>query len=153
LSVDEKSLVELPHKILNEAQQVGVNLKDSDTSGIFFHVDQKTIYSKVGLAFEDQVEMMDTKDALEKYHWLRERMWKLVDKEKDQYTHEVAENWSGGYFIHIKPGAKVTFPLQSCLMITAEDSRQRVHNIIVASEGSESHILTTCAQHHEAIFG
>jgi Fe-S cluster assembly scaffold protein SufB len=153
LSVDERSLVELPHKILNEAQQVGVNVNESDTSGNFFHVDQKTIYSKVGPAFEDQVEMMDTKDALEKHQWLRERMWKLVDRDKDQYTKEVAENWSGGYFIHIKPSAKITLPLQSCLMITAENSRQRVHNIIVAGRGSESHILTTCAQHHEAILG
>jgi len=145
-----ESLVGLPHRVLNEAMRVGVNVDESDTSGVFFHVDQKTIYSKVGEAFDDQIEMMDTRDALEKYPWLKERMWTLVNMDKDEYTREVAENWSGGYFIYIKPGARVTFPLQSCLMITMENSRQRVHNIIIAGEGSESQVLTTCAQHHEA---
>lgn len=150
---DAEKLVDLPHRILSEAIRVGVNVSESDTSGVFFHVDQKTVYSKVGSVFEDQIEMMDTRDALEKYPWLRERIWTLVKRDKDEYTHEVGESWSGGYFMHIKPGAKVTLPLQSCLMITAENSRQRVHNIIIAGEGSESQILTTCAQHHEANLG
>jgi hypothetical protein len=144
-----ENLVGLPHRVLNEAMRVGINVDESDASAVFFHVDQKTIYSKVGEAFENQIEMMDTKDALEKYPWLKERMWTLVDKDKDEYTWEVAESWSGGYFMYIKPDAKVTFPLQSCLMITTENSRQRVHNIIIAGEGSESQILTTCAQHQE----
>ncbi len=150
---DSDKLVELPHRILSEALRAGVNVSESDTSGVFFHVDQKTIYSKIGSFFQDQIEMMDTKDALEKYPWLRERMWTLVEKDKDEYTREVAESWSGGYFMRINPGAKVTLPLQSCLMITAENSRQRVHNIIIAGKGSESQILTTCAQHHEASLG
>jgi hypothetical protein len=146
-------MVDLPHRVLEEAMRVGVNVNESDNSAVFFHVDKKTVYSKVGQAFEDQIEMMDTKDALEKYTWLRDRIWTLVNRDKDEYTREVAENWSGGYFMLIKPGARVTFPLQSCLMITAENSRQRVHNIIIAGEGSESQILTTCAQHQEARVG
>jgi len=151
--LSDTSLMDLPHKILDEAIRVGVKVTEPDTSGVFFHVDQETIYSKVGSAFQDQIEMMDTKDALGKYPWLRERMWTLVDRNKDEYTREVSESWSGGYFMLIKPNAKVTFPLQSCLMITAEKSRQRVHNIIIAGEGSECQILTTCAQHHEANVG
>ncbi len=148
-----KNLEDLPHKILNEAMRVGFNVEEPDASGVFFHVDQKTVYSKVGEAFEDKIEMMDTREAVDKYPWIRERMWALVNRDKDEYTREVAENWSGGYFMHIKPGAKVTFPLQSCLMITAEQSRQRVHNIIIAGAGSESQVLTTCTQHHDAGVG
>lgn len=145
--MSKENLIDLPHKILEEAIRTGVNVSEEDTSGIFFHVDQSTIYSKVNDTFDNKIEMMDTRDALEKYPWLEEYSWKLVDPEKDEYTREVAEDWSGGYFIRVKKGAKVTFPLQSCLMITEDNSRQKVHNIIIAEEGSECQILTTCAQH------
>jgi Fe-S cluster assembly scaffold protein SufB len=74
-------------------------------------------------------------------------MWKLVDKNKDEYTQKVAEDWSGGYFMRIMPNAEITFPLQSCLLITKKNLEQRVHNIIIAEEGSKSHIITSCVQH------
>ncbi|MBN1357706.1 SufD family Fe-S cluster assembly protein [Candidatus Bathyarchaeota archaeon] len=90
---------------------------------------------------------MDTKTALEKYSWLKEYMWKLVDMNKDEYTRKVADNWSGGYFMRVMPGAEITFPLQSCLLITKKNLEQRVHNIIIAEEGSKSHIITSCVQH------
>jgi Fe-S cluster assembly scaffold protein SufB len=44
----------------------------------------------------------------------------------------------------------VVFPLQSCLMITESGLEQRVHNIIIAEEGSKAHIITSCLQHHAA---
>jgi Fe-S cluster assembly scaffold protein SufB len=74
-------------------------------------------------------------------------MWKLVSKDKDEFTRKVAEDYSGGYFIRILPGAEITFPLQSCLMITQSNLEQRVHNIIIAEEGSKAHIITSCLQH------
>ena len=90
---------------------------------------------------------MDIKDALKKYSWLNDYMWKIVDKNKDEYTKRVAEDYSGGYFIRILPGAEVAFPLQSCLMITQKNLEQRVHNIIIAEENSNAHIITSCLQH------
>jgi Fe-S cluster assembly scaffold protein SufB len=90
---------------------------------------------------------MDTKTALQKYPWLKDYMWKLVGKDKDEYTKKVAENFSGGYFMRILPGAEITFPLQSCLMITEKNLEQRVHNIIIAEEGSKAHIISSCLQH------
>ena len=90
---------------------------------------------------------MDVKAALKKYAWLEDYMWKIVSKDKDEFTKKVAEDYSGGYFMRILPGAELTFPLQSCLMITQKNLEQRVHNIIIAEEGSKSHIITSCVQH------
>jgi Fe-S cluster assembly scaffold protein SufB len=90
---------------------------------------------------------MDIKAALKKYSWLEGYMWKLVRKDKDEYTKKVAEDYSGGYFMRILPGAEISFPLQSCLMITQKNLEQRVHNIIIAEEGSKAHIITSCVQH------
>jgi Fe-S cluster assembly scaffold protein SufB len=139
--------MKIPHKILEETYKAGMEAGDKDRSGTLYHVDQSTVYSKVNELFEGQIELMDTKAALKKYAWLSDYMWKLVDKDKDEYTKKVAEDWSGGYFIRMMPGAEITFPLQSCLLITQRNLEQRVHNIIIAEEGSKSHIITSCVQH------
>jgi Fe-S cluster assembly scaffold protein SufB len=144
---NENELMKIPHKILEETYKAGMEAGDKDRSGTFYHVDQSTVYSKVNELFEGQIELMDTKSALKKYAWLGDYMWKLVDKDKDEYTRKVAEDWSGGYFMRIMPGAEITFPLQSCLLITQRNLEQRVHNIIIAEEGSKSHIITSCVQH------
>lgn len=143
----ENELVKLPHRILEETYKAGMEADEKNRSGTFYHVNQSTVYSKVNEFFQGKIELMDTKVALQKYSWLGKYMWKLVDKDKDEFTRKVAEDWSGGYFMRIMPNAEITFPLQSCLLITQRNLEQRVHNIIIAEEGSKVHIITSCVQH------
>jgi Fe-S cluster assembly scaffold protein SufB len=143
----QSELEKIPRQILEETYKAGIDADDKNRSATFFHVDQSTLYSKVNELYEGKIELMDTKVALQKYPWLNDYMWKLVDKNKDEYTRKVAENWSGGYFMRILPGAEVTFPLQSCLLITQKNLEQRIHNIIIAEENSKAHIITSCLQH------
>jgi hypothetical protein len=145
--VKESELTKVPHKILEEAQKAGIESNDKNRSGTFFHLDQTTVQATVNQLFEGKIELMDIKAALKKYSWLNDYMWKIVDKNKDEYTKRVAEDYSGGYFMRILPGAEVAFPLQSCLMITQKNLEQRVHNIIIAEEDSNAHIITSCLQH------
>ena len=143
----QNELTNIPHKILEEAQQAGIEAQDKNRSGTFFHLNQETIAAKVNESYEGKLELMDIKAALRKYSWLEDYMWKMVKKDKDEYTKKVAEDYSGGYFIRILPGAEISFPLQSCLMITQRNLEQKVHNIIIAEENSQAHIITSCLQH------
>jgi Fe-S cluster assembly scaffold protein SufB len=144
---EESSLTRLPHEILMEAQKAGLEVEEKNRSATFMHMDQSTIESKVSELYEGKVELMDIKAALKKYPWLEEYRWKLVSKDKDEYTKKVAEDYSGGYFMRIKAGAEIAFPLQSCMLITKNNLEQKVHNIIIAEEGSKAHIITSCLQH------
>lgn len=146
-NAEESSLTRLPHEILMEAQKAGLEVEEKNRSATFMHMDQSTIESKVNEVYEGKVELMDIKAALKKYPWLEEYRWKLVSKDKDEYTKKVAEDYSGGYFMRIKAGAEIAFPLQSCMLITKNNLEQRVHNIIIAEEGSKAHIITSCLQH------
>jgi Fe-S cluster assembly scaffold protein SufB len=143
----ESDLTKLPHKILEEAQRAGLETGEKNRSATFFHLNQETVAASVNELYEGKLELMDIKAALKKYSWLEEYMWKLVKKDKDEYTKKVAEDYSGGYFMRILPGAEISFPLQSCLMITQKNLEQRVHNIIIAEENSKAHIITSCVQH------
>jgi len=143
----ENDLTKIPHQILEEAQKAGLEIEEKNRSGTFVHVDQKTIAAKVNELYEGKVELMDIKAALKEYPWLQDYWWKLVSKDKDEYTKKVAEDYSGGYFMRILKGAEIAFPLQSCLLITQRNLEQRVHNIIISEEDSKAHIITSCVQH------
>ncbi len=143
----ESDLTKVPHQILAEAEKAGIEADEKNRAGTFFHLNQETVASQVNELYEGKLELMDVKAALQKYPWLNEYMWKIVSKDKDEFTKKVAEDYSGGYFMRILPGAEITFPLQSCLMITQRNLEQRVHNIIIAEEGSNAHIITSCVQH------
>jgi Fe-S cluster assembly scaffold protein SufB len=146
--VAEKNTLEsVPHRILEEALKAGMSSDEKSRSGTFYLVDQSTIYSKVNEMFKGKLELMDTKAALKKYPWLQDYVWRAVDKEKDEFTKRVAEDFNGGYFMRILPYAEVAFPLQSCLMITEQNLEQRIHNIIIAEEASKAHIISSCVQH------
>ena len=143
----KSDLTKLPHQILEEAEKAGIEADEKNRAGTFFHLNQETVAAKVNELYEGKLELMDVKAALQKYSWLNDYMWKVVSKDKDEFTKKVAEDYSGGYFMRILPGAEITFPLQSCLMITQKNLEQRVHNIIIAEEGSNAHIITSCVQH------
>jgi uncharacterized protein len=143
----ESDLTKIPHQILQEAQKAGLETEEKNRSGTFFHLNQETIAAKVGELYEGKIELMDIKAALKKYPWLEEYRWKLVNKDKDEYTKKVAAEYSGGYFMRILKGAEIAFPLQSCMMITQHNLEQKVHNIIIAEEDSKAHIITSCVQH------
>lgn len=143
----ESNLTKIPHGILEEAQKAGLDAEGKNRSATYVHLDQSTIASKVNELYEGKMELMDVKVALKKYSWLEGYMWNLVSKDKDEFTRKVAENYSGGYFMRIHPGVEISFPLQSCLLITQQNLEQRVHNIIIAEENSKAHIITSCLQH------
>lgn len=114
-------------------------------SASFLQMDQSSVHCK---SMDENVEIMDIKDAIEKYDGLKEYMWTLVDKDKDEFTKSAHDNLHGGYFIRVKAGAKVKDPIQSCLMLKSENVGQNVHNIVIIEEGAEAHIITGCSVAH-----
>ncbi len=128
----------------------GVDVDAKDVSGTFMQVDHSNVHCGSN---DKDVEVMDIKKALEKYDGLPEYYFKLVDKDKDEFTKAAAENLHGGYFVRTKKGAKIEKPVQSCLFLKAEQSGQNIHNIVVVEEDSELHIITGCAAAHDKFTG
>jgi len=147
------TLQELPHEILEAAQRTGIQESEEERSGSFFMLDHDTVIAEVNKRFKGQLEIMDTRDALKKYSWVKDYFWKLVDKDKDKYTRMADEDFGGGYFLRILPNARVEFPLQSCLMISKDGMEQNVHNIIISEEGSDAKIITGCTLHPDVRSG
>ncbi len=111
-------------------KKVGIEGDPSKRSASFMMVDNKPIVS-----FAKNVEVMSTKQALERYEWLKDYSWKLIEEEEGDFD---------GYFIRVPKGVKVDFPVEACLYLKRVKS-QRVHNIVIAEEDSELNLITGCA--------
>ncbi len=124
----------------------GVDVEEKERSATFLQLNHKSVYCKTCIP---QVEVLDIKEALEKYNGLEDYYWKAVDPNKDKYTRAVYKKLHGGYFIKTEKGAKITTPVQSCLFIKGKKIGQNVHNIIIVEEDSELHIITGCSVSHD----
>jgi len=135
---DLERLTEEEKKIL---LKTGIDLSGNKRCGIFFQHDHSVIRC---MSYVEGVEVMDIDEARKRYG-LQEYWWKAISPEKDIWTKRAAEHQEHGYFIRSLPGAKVTYPLQACLYLSQDRIAQDVHNIVIAEEGSELHIITGCA--------
>jgi Fe-S cluster assembly scaffold protein SufB len=134
------SAEDLPSVVTKAALDVGVKL-DGESSGSFVQMDQTPVIAK---SLYEGVEIMDMASALEKYDFLQDYWFKLVAADADKYTADVAAAPPAGYFIRAKKGMKTVFPVKSCLYLGSSNLNQRVHNVIIAEEGSELHVITGC---------
>ena len=137
-----ESLEELPEKYKKDILQVGVDPSGKGRAGSFMQLNQSQICSTCQ---SESIEMMGIQQAMEKYQWLSDYMWKAVNVDTDKYTAEAALGEPGGYFIRSMPGTKEVFPIQACMFIGDQNIRQTAHNIVIAEENSELHIITGCS--------
>ncbi len=133
---------QLPAKAKEQMLGAGVMLDDaSQRSGTYIQMDNIPVHSSIS---QDGVEVMAVSQALEKYDWAADYWWQAVAVDTDKYTANIELSQNDGYFIRALPGQKTVFPVQACLYLARAKLVQNVHNIIIAEEGSELHIITGC---------
>ena len=122
--------------------QSGIDLSMENRCGSYLQMDQDVMHSE---CTQDGIEVLSYREAMEKYDWLKEYEWKVVSPEKDEITRYVAaQKDPKGYVIIAKAGTSNILPIQACLYLRREKI-QHVHNIIIAEEGAELHIISGCA--------
>ncbi|MFP3879413.1 MAG: SufB/SufD family protein [Dehalococcoidia bacterium] len=132
----------LPARTKERMLGAGVILDDiSQRAGTFIQMDNAPVHSSVR---QEGVEVMAITQALEKYDWLSDYWWQAVAVDTDKYTANVELSQHNGYFIRALPGQKTIFPVQTCLYLAKARLAQNAHNIIIAEEESELHIITGC---------
>jgi Fe-S cluster assembly scaffold protein SufB len=134
---------QLPRDAKEQMLSAGIILDDpGQRSGTFIQMDNAPVHFSTR---QEGIEVMAVSQALEKYDWLADYLWKAVAVDSDKYTANVELNENDGYFIRALPGQKSVLPVQACLYLAQARLMQNVHNIIIAEEGSELHIITGCA--------
>ncbi|MFO8101127.1 MAG: SufD family Fe-S cluster assembly protein [Dehalococcoidia bacterium] len=141
----QKDLSGLPPEEKEAMLGAGVMVDDvSQRSGTFIQKDQAPIHFS---ASQEGVEVMSISEAFKTYDWLDDYWWKAISVDTDKFTAHLELNESEGYFIRALPNIHTELPVQACLYLGHKNIAQRVHNIVIAEEGSELHIITGCTTH------
>src|SRR5512136_3438433 len=121
--------------------QTGIDLEMKNRCGSYLQMDQDIFHAECS---QEGIEVLSYKKAMEKYEGLKEYAWKVVSPDKDDVTKYVAaQKDPKGYVIIAHKGSNNIFPIQACLFL-GRGQIQHVHNIIIAEEGAELHIISGC---------
>ena len=121
--------------------QVGIDLAMKNRCGSYLQMDQDVVQAECS---QQGIEVLSFKKAMEKYDGMKEYTWQAVSPEKDDITRYVAaQKDPKGYVIIAHKGSNNILPIQACLYLGREQI-QHVHNIIIAEEGAELHIISGC---------
>ncbi|MCK4487454.1 MAG: SufD family Fe-S cluster assembly protein [Desulfobacterales bacterium] len=120
----------------------GIDAEETDRSGTFVQKDTAVLHAH---SKQEGLEVIPIREALKQYNWVEDYYWKLVAVDTDKYTARAHLDLHNGYVIRALPGSKVVYPVQACLYLEKEGLSQNVHNIVIAEEGAELHVITGCA--------
>lgn len=122
-------------------QQTGLDFSKQGRSGTFFQSDCSVTHCQ---STYQGLEVLPVTEAIKNYRKIKDYWWQAVSVDADKYTAASELDLDNGYFIRALPGEKIIYPVQSCLYMRQEKFAQHLHNVIIAEEGSELHIITGC---------
>ncbi len=138
----EEDLCDLPQEEQKQLIMAGLDVTEKERGGTYFQKDTSVIHCHTR---QEGIEVTPIKKALEQYDWIKDYYWKLVAVDTDKYTAAAELGLHDGYVIRALPGSKSIYPIQACLYLDKDGLQQNVHNLIIAEEDSELHIITGCA--------
>lgn len=107
-------------------------------SEVVYHSLQEQ-WQKLGVVF------LDTDTGLREYPDLfKEYFAKCIPAGDNKLAALNTAVWSGGSFIYVPKGVKVTIPLQAYFRINAQNAGQFERTLIIADEGSSVHYVEGC---------
>jgi Fe-S cluster assembly protein SufB len=140
---------DLPKEVIDTFEQLGIPEAERNyLGGVGAQYDSGIVYHKILKSLEEQGVIFENMDvALQKYPELvREHfMTKCVPMTDHKFTMLHAAVWSGGTFIYVPKGVKVTLPLQAYFRMNKSRSAQFEHTLIIVDEGAEVTYIEGCS--------
>ncbi|HCC84028.1 TPA: Fe-S cluster assembly protein SufB [Candidatus Uhrbacteria bacterium] len=148
-TTEQKSWDDVPPEIRSTFDKLGIPKAEQELlAGVGAQYDSDVIYhnlkaewSAKGVIFENMDAAVRLyPDLVAKYF-----MTSCVPIHDHKFAMLHAAVWSGGTFIYVPPGVKVTIPLQAYFRMNAKHGGQFEHTLIVVDEGAELHYIEGCS--------
>lgn len=139
---------DVPKDILDTYDKIGVpDAERKFLAGVGAQYDSEVIYHNLRNRWEKLgVIFIDTDTALKKYPDLvRQYFGKIIRADDNKFSALNTAVWSGGSFLYVPKGVKVTIPLQAYFRINAAAMGQFERTLIIAEEGSYVHYVEGCS--------
>lgn len=143
----EKTWEEVPEDIKNTFNKLGIpQAEQKYLSGVEAQYDSEAVYGSLKQELTEQgIIFCDTDTALKKYPELfKEWFGKIVSPNDNKFAALNSAVWSGGSFVYIPKGVKVSRPIQAYFRINAKNMGQFERTLIIADEGSFVNYVEGC---------
>ena len=140
---------DLPIEIRQTFERLGIPKSEKEfLSGTGAQYDSDVVYHKLKKEWEEQGVIFENMDvAVQKYPEIVKKhfMTKCVPVGLHKFSMLHAAVWSGGTYIYVPSGVKVTIPMQAYFRMNNESGGQFEHTLIIAEKGSEIHYIEGCS--------
>lgn len=138
---------DVPDKIKETFERLGIPEAERQyLGGVVGQFDSEAAYSATEEELEELgVIFMDADTGLREHPEIfKEYFGTVVPNDDNKYAALNSSVWSGGTFIYVPKGVKVSKPLQSYFRLNAEQQGQFERTLIVVDEGAHLHYIEGC---------
>jgi len=143
----ENSWDEVPEKIKKTFEKIGIpEAERKYLAGVSTQFESEVVYHNMERELEELgVIYVDTDTALRDYPDLVKKYFgTVVSKQDNKYAALNSAVWSGGSFIYVPKGVKVSKPLQSYFRINSDQMGQFERTLIIVDEGASVNYVEGC---------
>ena len=143
----ENKWEEVPDKIKDTFDKLGIPEAEAKyLAGTSAQFESEVVYHKNLKELDEMgVIFLDTDTALKKYPELFKKYFgKIIPASDNKYAALNTAVWSGGSFIYVPKGVKVTKPVQSYFRINSEKVGQFERTLIIVDDDAEIHYVEGC---------
>lgn len=143
----ENNWDEVPEEIKDTFEKLGIPEAEAKyLSGSSTQFESEVVYHNNLKELDDLgVIFCDTDTALREYpHLMQKYFGKLIPHTDNKYAALNTAVWSGGSFIYVPKGVKLTKPVQSYFRINSERMGQFERTLIIVDDDADIHYVEGC---------
>ncbi len=138
---------DVPEYIKNTFDKLGIpEAERKFLAGVTAQYESEAVYHSMNKELERQgVVFLDMDSGLRQYPELvRKYFGTVIPAADNKFAALNSAVWSGGSFVYVPKGVKVSIPLQAYFRINAKNAGQFERTLIIADEGSSVHYIEGC---------
>ena len=141
---------DVPADIKETFEKLGIpEAERKSLAGVGAQYDSELVYHNIQNEVAKQgVVYLDFESALKSEEWgpmVKEYFMTLITPRDHKFAALHGAVWSGGSFVYVPKGVKLSFPLQSYFRLNAKGAGQFEHTLIIVDEGADLHFIEGCS--------
>jgi Fe-S cluster assembly protein SufB len=139
---------DLPEAIKSTYEKLGIpEAERKYLAGVTAQYESEVVFHRNRADLEAQgVIFCDMDTALREYpEIVKQYFGTVIPRNDNKFASLNSSVWSGGSFIYVPEGVKVSMPLQAYFRINAENMGQFERTLIIADKGAEVHYIEGCS--------
>ncbi|MBQ1949094.1 MAG: Fe-S cluster assembly protein SufB [Treponema sp.] len=141
---------DVPEDIKDTFEKLGIpEAERKSLAGVGAQYDSELVYHNIQDEVAKQgVVYLDFESALKSPEWgpmVKEYFMTLITPKDHKFAALHGAVWSGGSFVYVPKGVKLSFPLQSYFRLNAKGAGQFEHTLIIVDEGADLHFIEGCS--------